>query len=270
MADENMYGNNIETSEDTPMPLPLTEEQIYLLGKDDITLSATDDVIRRIYPEVNIVPNTSGIIIPIISGITLYNYVRFFHAYPTNVAVDIYANGVLVAENVMYRSFTEYYKAFPGFYRIAVYATGTKNKPLALTFINLIGYRVYTAAIIQGEIGASIELINDSLRPLPNNRSFMRFAQLSATAPKQVDLYLDDNLVIEGMEYKEVSRYLTTGIGKHNVKVRDFFSGSVLVEEPNVRTVGGEAYTAYIIGDVNDRVGLQIIVTLEGISYLNF
>lgn len=270
MADENIYGNNIETSEDTPMPLPLTQEQIYLLDKDDLTVSTSDDIVRRIYPEINIVPNTSGVLIPIISGITLYSYIRFFHAYPTNVAVDIYANGVIVAKNVLYRSFTDYFKVFPGYYRIAIYPTGTKKTPIALTFINIIGYRIYTAAIISSSLGAELELINDYIRPLPNNRSFIRFAQLSANAPKQMDAYLDDNLILEGVEYQDVSRYLTTGIGKHNIKFRDYFSGNILVEEPNVRTEGGNAYTAYVVGDINDRTGLQIIVTLEGISYLNF
>lgn len=275
MADENMNNignvyNNVETSEDILMPLPLTEEQIYLLDKEDLTVSENDEMLRRLYPEINIVPNTSGVIIPIISGITLYSYIRFFHAYPTTTAVDIYANGILVAKNVLYRSFTDYFKAFPGFYRIAIYPTGTKRTPIAITFISIIGYRIYTACIVTGNYGANIELINDSIRPLPKNKSFMRFAQLSGNAPKEMDAYLDDNLIIEGMEFRDVSRYLTTGIGKHNIKFRDYFSGTVLVEEPNVRTEGGEAYTAYVVGNVNDRTGLQIIVTLEGISYLNF
>lgn len=269
MNDDNDYVN-VETSEDTPMPLPLTEEQIYLLDKDDLTVATSDDVIRKIYPEINIVPNTSGVVIPIISGITLYSYIRFFNAYPTNTAVDIYANGVIVARNVLYRSFTDYCKTFPGYYRIAVYPTGTKKIPIAITFINIIGYRIYTVAIITANNGASLELINDYIRPLPNNRSFLRFAQLSYNAPREMDAYLDNNLVLEGIKYKDVSRYLTTGIGKHNIKFRDFYNGNVLLEEPNVRTEGGNAYTVYVVGDVNDRTGLQAIVTLEGISYLNF
>ncbi len=266
-----MENNMIETSEDIRMPLPLTQEQIFLLNKDDLTLSTTDDIIRKLYPEINIVPNTSDIIIPIIPGITLYSYIRFFHAYPTSAPVDIYVNGRLIASNVLYRSFTDYYKAFPGYYRIAIYETGTKTTPLAITFINLIGYRIYTAAIIgdNDTNGIAIELINDSIRPLPNNTAFLRFAQLSKNAPL-LDAYLDNSLIIEAIEYKEVSRYLATFVGSHNLKFREYIAGSVLVEEPNMILEGGKAYTAYVIGDMNDRVGLQILVVEEGISYLNF
>ncbi|MFI3174793.1 MAG: DUF4397 domain-containing protein [Bacillota bacterium] len=268
--DTNNYNDMVETSDDLLMPLPLTEEQIFLLDKEDLTVSSTDDMVRRLYPEINIVPNTTGVIIPIIPGITLYGYIRFFHAYPTTTAVDIYVNGKLIAKNILYRQFSEYYKAFPGFYRIAVYKAGERRTPILLTFINIIGYRIYTAAIVTGNIAAKLQLINDSLRPLPKTSSFIRFAQLSANAPKQMDAYLDHNLVLEGMEYQDVSRYLTTGIGKHNLKFMDYFNGTVLVEEPNVRTEGGKAYTAYVIGNVNDRTGLQIIFAEEGISYLSF
>lgn len=72
------------------------------------------------------------------------------------------------------------------------------------------------------------------------------------------------------MTYKDVSRYLTTSIGKHNLKFRDYITGGVLVEDPEVNLEGGMAYTGYVIGDMNDRVGLQILIEKEGISYLNF
>ena len=33
---------------------------------------------------------------------------------------------------------------------------------------------------------------------------------------------------------------------------------------------GGKAYTIYVVGDMNDRVGLQVVIPLEGASYLAF
>lgn len=218
---------NIETSEDNIMPLPLTNEQIYLLDKDDVTManigneniSANDDLIRRLYPEINIVPNISGVVIPIISGITLYSYIRYFHAFSTRNPVDIYVNGKIIARNVLYREFTNYFKVFPGYYRIAVYETGKNTIPLAFTFINIIGYRIYTAGIIKNNIGGAIELIGDSIRPLPKNRAYIRFAQLSHNAPS-MDAYLDNSLVLENMNYKEL--YAIIRLSKKHCKYRVF------------------------------------------------
>ena len=266
---ESYFQKNLETSEDMKIPLPLTQEQIALLGEEDLTLPQTEDVVRKIYPEINIVPNTKGIIIPIIPGITLYSYLRFFHAYPSELAVDIYVNGRMIVQDVKYREFTEYFKAFPGYYRVAVYETGTKEKPILLTFINLIGYRIYTGAITGLGYDVSLELINDNIRPMARDKSSMRYIQLSANAPI-MDAYLDDSLVLEEMEYKEVSRYLRVNTGKHNLKFREYYSGNVLLEDPDVTVDGGKAYSAYVIGDSTDRIGLQVLIEKEGISYLNF
>lgn len=267
-----MNGLGVETNEEMIFPLPLREEDLAGLDEEQLTLEATNDAIRRLYPEINIIPNIpniSGALIPIIPGITLYSYLRFFNAFPTVPAVDIYVNGRRVAENLRYRFFTEYMKAFPGYYRIEVYEAGSRENPLLVTFINLIGYRIYTATVIGAGDNASLELINDSIRPLPRRSTLLRIVQLSPNAP-MMDAYLDDSLILADIEYKEVSRYLTTTPGDHNLKFRDTITGGVLVEEPELQLEGGSAYTVYVIGDMNDRVGLQILLEKEGISNLYF
>ncbi|WP_352399068.1 DUF4397 domain-containing protein [Anaerotignum sp.] len=267
MDEKNM--NGVETSEEMIIPLPLTEDELAGLREEALTMEGSADLIRRLLPEINIIPNVKDTLIPIIPGITLYSYLRFFNAFPSVPAVDIYVNGKRVASDLKYRFFTDYYKTFPGYYRIQVFEAGTTQTPLLVTFISLIGYRIYTAAITGTGEEAGLELINDSIRPLPRRSSFLRFVQLSATAPV-MDAYLDDSLVLAEIDFREVSRYLTTSPGSHNLKMRDYISGGVLVEEPDVNLDGGSAYTVYVIGDMNDRVGLQILVVQEGITFLNF
>lgn len=261
--------NGVETSEEMIIPLPLSEDELAGLREEALTLEEGSDLIRRLYPEINIIPNVKDTLIPIIPGITLYSYLRFFNAFPSVPAVDVYVNGKRVASDLKYRFFTDYYKAFPGYYRIQVFEAGTTETPLLVTFINLIGYRIYTVAITGTGEQAGLELINDSIRPLPKKSAFLRFVQLSASAPV-MDAYLDDSLVLTEIDFREVSRYLTTSPGTHNLKMRDYISGAVLAEEPEMKLDGGSAYTVYIIGDMKDRVGLQILVEEEGITFLNF
>ena len=99
--------------------------------------------------------------------------------------------------------------------------------------------------------------------------AYVRFVQLSANAP-QMDVYLDDSLILADLNYREVSRYLAVTPGDHNLKLRDYYSGAVLLEDPLVSLQGGKAYTIYVVGDMTDRVGLQVIIPLEGASYLTF
>ncbi len=267
--DTNWDEMNVEAMGEMAFPLPLETDDLEIEDKNDVSVEVRKEEVRKLYPQINMVPNIAATLIPIITGITLYSYIRFFDAYPSAQAVDIYVNGRLTAENVLYREFTKYWKTFPGYYRIQVYRVGDRRRALLDKYINLIGYRVYTVALSGIDNRVDIELINDFLRPIPKQQALMRIAGLSANAPS-MDAYWDDQLVLSDINYPEISRYLNTGIGRHNLKMRDWVSGAVLVEEPDIRLTGGNAYTAYVIGDMNDRTGLQIIVTREGISYLNF
>ena len=261
--------NGLETSVDFIMPLPLTQNQIQELPQESLTVESPDETTKSLYPGIKLPGNLNLTVIPIIPGITLYSYLRFFHAYPYTGAVDIYVNGRKVVSSLTYRNFTEYMKAFPGYYRVAVFKAGTVTNPLFVNYMNLIGYRIYTAAITGPSGSPTLEMINDNRRFLRKDTAYVRFVQLSANAPR-LDVYLDDSLVISDLNYKEVSRYMALRPGSHNIKLRDYFSGAVLMEDPDMTVEGGKAYTVYIVGDINDRVGLQVIIPLEGTSYLVF
>ena len=264
MPDRKWY----ETSEDMMMPLPLTEEEAKTTI-DNFTEEVVNDNVRGRYPSITLPNNTSITVIPIIPGITLFGYIRFMNASPGEQRVDIYANGRKVAGNLLYREFTEYMKVFPGWYRIAVYKAGTITNPLAVMTLRVQANDIITIAVIglEGEI-ATLS-INDSRHWLNKNNSYVRFVQLSPNAPT-MDAYWDDALVLAELNYQDISRYLQTKAGSHNLKMRDSLSGANLVESPDVSVEKGKVYTIYIVGDINDRTGLQILVPLEGATYLDF
>ena len=99
--------------------------------------------------------------------------------------------------------------------------------------------------------------IEDSHRYLSPNRAYIRFVQLSPTAPA-MDVYWDDRMVLSDLRYEEISRYLTTAPGSHNLKLRETDTGKILVEHPKV------------VGSRADRAGLQVLIPLEGVTYLDF
>ena len=259
----------LETSADFMMPLPLTQEQIADLSEHSLTTENFDDATRGLYPDIPLPNHLNMTVIPIVPGITLYSYIRFFHAVPNRGPVDIYINGRRVAKNLNYRHFTEYMKAFPGYYRVAVFPAGNITTPLFINYMNLIGYRIYTGVIAGNSEDASLEMINDNRRYLKKDTAYVRFVQMSENAPA-MDVYVDDSLAIADLNYKEVSRYMAISPGSHNIKLRDYLSGAVLMEDPDMTVRGGKAYTVYIVGDVKDRTGLQVIIPLEGTTYLQF
>lgn len=254
-----------ETSEDLLMPLPLTEEEARR-SEGNLTEEAED---RRRFPSITLPNNTNITVLPIIPGITRYGYIRFLNASPAEQRVDIYANGRRVATDLLYREFTEYLKVLPGWYRIAVYAAGTTRYPLTVTILQVRANGITTLAVIGLANEIDVQRVEDTRRRWNRNRAYVRFVQLSPNAPV-MDAYWDDALVVSDLEYREISRYLMTAAGKHNLKMRDSLSGANLVEHPNIRLAGGKAYTIYIVGDVADRTGLQVLIPLEGSTYLDF
>ena len=266
MPNNNWY----ETSDDMMMPLPLTEEQVNeRVDAMTLTEEMADDTARRRFPSITLPNNTNITVIPIIPGITLFGYIRFMNASPAETRVDIYVNGRKVASNLLYRNFTEYMKVFPGWYRIAVFAAGTIRNPLTVTTLQVQANSITTLAVIGLSGNISTLAIDDSRRFLNLNRSYVRFVQLSPNAPT-MDAYWDDSLVVSELNYEDISRYMTTSPGSHNLKMRNSLSGANLVEHPDVRVEGGKAYTIYVVGDINDRTGLQVLVPLEGATYLKF
>ena len=262
MPNQNWY----ETSEDMTMPLPLTEEEAKMERE-----TYTEEVggARGRYPAITLPNNTHITVIPIIPGITMFGYIRFLNASPGEQNVDIYVNGRKVADSLLYREFTEYMKVFPGWYRIAVYRTGTRTNPLAVMTQQVQANNIITMAVIGLSDNISLQAVNDSKRWLARNRAYVRFVQLSPNAPT-MDAYWNDALVLAELNYQDVSRYLQTEAGSYNLKMRDSLSGANLVESPDVTVENGKAYTIYIVGDINDRTGLQILVPLEGATYLDF
>ncbi len=196
-------------------------------------------------------------------------FLRFFHANPSVGAVDIYINGIKAVSGITYRKFTEYKKARQGYYRISVYAAGDIRKPIFTARLNLIGGRIYTAALIGTATSPGLELITDNQRVLGSNFAFVRFIQLSQNAPL-LDVYIDQRLRIEDLAYQEISRYLSLLPGSHQLKFLNSETQANILEDPDMTLRRARAYSVYIIGDLDDRVGLQVVIALEGVSYLIF
>jgi hypothetical protein len=268
MAMTENSSNPIETSDKMMMPLPLSETEIQEFD-DYMTVDKNSDVIRRLCPQANIVPNVKDVQIPIVPGITLYSYLRLFNAFACVPKIDIYMNDKKVASDLEYKSFTEYYKIFPGYYRIQIFVAGETKKPLLVTYTHLIGYLIYTAAITGIETKVFLELLNDRIFPIPEEKAAMRLVQLSPNAPV-MDAFFDDLLVLTEVDFRETSRYLVTPSKKANLTLKDFINKSVLLEKGEYPLVSLYAYTAYVIGNMNVEDGLELLIQEEGVAFLNF
>ncbi len=270
------------------MPQPLTEEQLKELKREEETTEilegtgvnegikielqpvTSEDASESMFSPYGIQrPNEKVTITPIISDMSKFSYIRFLNANAFIGPVDVYINGRLLLSDHDYQEFSEYMKVLPGSYRIEVFKVGTTENPLNVSQFNIIDGRIYTAALVGTDEDVSWQLIVDNRRALNPNIAYIRFIQLSPNAPL-MDVYVDERLVISDLDYKEVSRYLFLIPGEHSIKLKVAMSDRLILVDPSMILKGGRAYTVYIVGNMNEHPGLQVLIPLEGVSYLEF
>lgn len=194
------------------------------------------------------------------------SFIRLFHAAPLVGLVNVYANDKLIAENLRYKDFTEYLTVPPTLYQIKVVLSRDNSTVILEERINLIQNIIYTAAVT-GKDEITVELISDTMKEDNESIAGIRFINLSPDST-MFDIYIDGRLIICGMMYKEVSGYLMLNPGVYSMSVKETSTGKNLLEDPRFTLRGGDYYAAYFVGLTTSKPPLQVLIPLEGVTYL--
>lgn len=195
-------------------------------------------------------------------------YVRIFHASPDAPPVDVYVNNRPVASNLRYRSFTEYVPLAPGVYNVKVLPAGNTENPVINTNINVPANTILTVAAINKLQDISLYAIEDTPMPVPVDKVYLRFGHLSPNAPS-VDLRLQDGRnLFEDVEYKEVTDYKLIDPGQYTIDLYAAGTENRVLHVPNINLQPNRFYTVYAIGLAGETPPLQVVIPLDGNSYI--
>lgn len=198
------------------------------------------------------------------------SYVRILHASPNAPAVDVYVNNRPVFRNLSYKNFSDYVSLPPGLYNIKVFPAGTKTKAVVDTNLFIPGQKIFTVAAIGNAPNISLLPIEDVRRPKIPNKALVRFAHLSPNAPN-VDITLPNGTVLfSNVGYKDVTQYIPVDPGVYTLEAREAGTNKKVLIVPNIRLSPNRFYTVYAVGDVSKAPGLQVLIPLDGNSYLQF
>lgn len=196
------------------------------------------------------------------------SYIRIFHASPDAPAVDIYANGNIIANGLAYKQLTNYLPILPGNYNIQVYPTGEHTNLVINTTVTVPQNSAFT-------IAAMGKLSDISLMPIPEiymphlpmgmtNNSYVRFVHLSPNAPA-VDITLPDGTkIFENVPYKKHTDYVSVNPETYTLQVKPSGSNQVVLTIPDVSLMPGMIYTVYAVGLVGDRPPLEAVISVDG------
>jgi len=195
-------------------------------------------------------------------------YFRLLHASYDAPAVDVYANGSIVARNLNYRGFTEYLRVPGGQYRIDVFPAGqTQNAVLSAT-INLIPRTIQTIAITDRLASLSLFPILSPSMPVPQGSLYLRFVHLSPDSPS-VDVTLPSGaMLFQNTGYRQITNYTLVRPGNYTFLFRPTGTNNIILTVPNINLLPNRFYTIYLIGLSRGRPSLQVLIPLDGNSYI--
>jgi len=192
------------------------------------------------------------------------SYVRVLHASPGAPAVDVYVNNQKIASDLQFKNLSCYEGVKPGNYTVKVFAAGQTVNPILRRNVTIKDNSAYTIAAINRPRNLDLKFFNDPViqnRPA-RNTAFIRVAHLSPNAPA-VDVKLNRRELFNNVRYKDITRYRGVNPGTYNLNI--FADNQRVLSKNNIVLQSGFYYTSYILGLVNDKPPLQIIVPIDGL-----
>lgn len=200
----------------------------------------------------------------------LFSYARLLHASPDAPPVDVYLNDRKVASNLTYRNFTGYLKIPTGLYTIKVYPAGTTTNPVISTQLQVPARSIYTLAVIGKLQDISLQPILEPVISYNPGTSLIRFIHLSPNTPP-VDITLPSGQrLFKDVEYREVTGYIPINPGTYTIQARPAGTDNIALVVPNINLLPNRIYSVYAIGLLDGNPTLQVLIPLDGSTYLKF
>ncbi|SHI63227.1 protein of unknown function [Clostridium cavendishii DSM 21758] len=195
----------------------------------------------------------------------LNSNLRFLHAIPSDVEIDIYINNTLTYENLHFGEVSNYISVTPGESTLTVYKAGTKENPILNAAIDTYPNNYQTLAFINPDSNIELQLIQDGMGSLNPSISFLRYIQFSPNAPL-LDLGIFPNRrLFKYVEYKEETGYRPISAGIYEFLIYPSNATGFKSTLPNTKLELGTFYTIYSIGMINETPTFTNIIVKDGV-----
>jgi hypothetical protein len=194
-------------------------------------------------------------------------YIRFLHAVPAAIEVNVFADDQLLADEISFGEYNDYTPLQKGNYTVTLYETemsGIPPEALLTNSLEITDDTFLTLAAAGTPEALSFLAIPDSDMPMASGQSMVRFAHLSPNGPA-VDIALEDGTILfSNISYKQITPYLAVPPMEYTLQVRTAGTPNVVLTFPEAILVPDEMYTVYAIGLTGENPELEAIMLLDG------
>lgn len=201
---------------------------------------------------------------------SMWSYIRILHAFPKNIDVDVYINQTKVADNLNYARFTDFFHITGGIQYTLKISPKDSTAPIFTTTLEVDPAQIYTIALVgTKKEDASILLIPEPEFKINPSISYLRFCNLSPNSaaldvslPDKTKLFLD-------VQYQEYTEYIELYPKKFTFEIKTFASGDDVLYVPNISLGAGKVYTMYFIGLYQGNPKEEVLIPLDGNTYID-
>lgn len=197
---------------------------------------------------------------------TINSFIRFLHASPGAPAVDIYADGELVFQNVAYNEISKYLPVGPEDMHIEVFPAGENSNPLIDTNVTIPPSERITITMIGNPTDLSLLPIFLPGEPITTDDGRIRFANLSPGAPN-MSLTVEGGPQFNDVAYTQVTDFETIAPDTYNLQLRLASEDKVLLKE-TLQVKERTAYTVYAVGLLDGEPALEISFYEDQIPFI--
>jgi hypothetical protein len=195
------------------------------------------------------------------------SYIRVFHASPNAPSVDVYLNDNPVISGLPYRGFSQYLRRTPGRYNVKVFPSGRRDTPVIDTILDIPARSIITLSAVGLLPNISLlPILEPTFDRIPG-RTYLRVAQLSPNLPN-LDLVTGGNKLFSNVGFKDVTDYAAIDPGTYTFEVNLTENGQRVLYVPNITLLPDRIYTIYPIGLANASPPLQVVIPLDGSTYI--
>lgn len=191
-------------------------------------------------------------------------YIRFLNAVSDMSEVEFYANDKLIS-TLNYKAFSEYYPANIGSFKISVYEKSSKT--LLAEEVLLFEHDVYTLALSGLKEELTLNIVKSESETPSNTNAQIRFVNL-APYDTSFNIFINKNKTVDALAYEEITEFFSLNGGSYRVELYDVTTGEIALTNPKMVLKNNKIYSVYIVGVENVGSGLQMLIPLEGTSYI--
>ena len=200
------------------------------------------------------------------------SYLRLFHIASHTPSIDLYIDEQKNATDILYEDFTPYHALTAGTHSIII-TLKDDTETLYERKINLSPYKIYTLLLLNEPKHPDqclIYLIEDVRRSIKANECMCRLGHFHLQVePLELHLKVDEQEILKKVGTYEMTPYFPLAANTYLLELIEKYTQALALQKKDLLLKPERFYTLYIIENTEKEFAPQLILSIDGNSYIH-